>query len=154
MDLIPGSGRSPGEGKATHYSIPAWRIPRTKEPGGLQSTGSQRVGPNSTTTSPLSSKVFLCFMNANYKFLFELCFLFYEIILLIYNELLLGLRSWLNGKNLTCQCRLITWQQVDMHLITGSIPGSERSPGEGNGNPLQYPCLGNLMERGTWWATV
>ena len=30
----------------------------------------------------------------------------------------------------------------------GSIPGSGRSPGEGNGNPLQYSCLGNLMDRG------
>ena len=37
---------------------------------------------------------------------------------------------------------------------TGSIPGSERSPGEGNGNPLQYSCLGNLMNRRAWWATV
>ena len=37
---------------------------------------------------------------------------------------------------------------------TGSIPGSGKSPGEGNGNPLQYSCLGNLMDRGTWWATV
>ena len=35
-----------------------------------------------------------------------------------------------------------------------SIPGSGRSPGEGNGNPLQYPCLGNPMDRGAWWATV
>ena len=36
----------------------------------------------------------------------------------------------------------------------GSIPGSGRSPGEGNGTPLQYSCLGNPMERGAWWATV
>ena len=36
----------------------------------------------------------------------------------------------------------------------GSIPGSERSPGEGNGNPLQDSCLENLMDRGAWWATV
>ena len=42
--LIPGSGRSPEEGMATHSSILAWRIPRTEEPGGLQSMGSQRVG--------------------------------------------------------------------------------------------------------------
>jgi len=35
----------------------------------------------------------------------------------------------------------------------GSIPGSGRSPGEGNGNPLQYSCLGNLMDRGALWAT-
>ena len=36
----------------------------------------------------------------------------------------------------------------------GLIPGSGRSAGEGNGNPLQYPCLGNPMDRGAWWATV
>ena len=33
----------------------------------------------------------------------------------------------------------------------GSIPGSGRSPGEGNGNPLQCSCLENLMDRGAWW---
>ena len=36
----------------------------------------------------------------------------------------------------------------------GSIPGSGRSPGEGNGNPLRYSCLENPMDRGAWWATV
>ena len=36
----------------------------------------------------------------------------------------------------------------------GSIPGSGRCPGEGNGNPLQYSCLENLMDGGVWWATV
>ena len=34
----------------------------------------------------------------------------------------------------------------------GSIPGSGKSPGGGNGNPLQYSCLGNPMDRGTWRA--
>ena len=34
---------------------------------------------------------------------------------------------------------------------TVSLPGSGRSPGEGNGNPLQYSCLGNPMDRGAWW---
>ena len=36
----------------------------------------------------------------------------------------------------------------------GSIPGSGRSPRVGNGNSLQYSCLGNSMDRGVWWATV
>ena len=36
----------------------------------------------------------------------------------------------------------------------GSVPGSGRSPGEGNGNPLQYSCLENSMDRGAWQATV
>ena len=38
----------------------------------------------------------------------------------------------------------------DMSLI----PGSGRSPEEGNSNPLQYSCLGNPMDRGAWWAIV
>ena len=36
----------------------------------------------------------------------------------------------------------------------GLIPGLGRSPGEGNGNPLQYSCLGNTMDRGAWRAAV
>ena len=36
----------------------------------------------------------------------------------------------------------------------GSIPGSERSPGGGHGDPLQYSCLENPMDRGSWWVTV
>ena len=41
-------------------------------------------------------------------------------------------------------------QTGDAHLI----PGSERSPGEGNGTPLQYSCLGNPMDRGAWQTRV
>ena len=37
---------------------------------------------------------------------------------------------------------------------SGFIPGSGRSPGMGNGNPLQYSCLENPMDRGAWWTTV
>ena len=36
----------------------------------------------------------------------------------------------------------------------GSIPGSERSPGGGHGNPFQYSCLENPMDREAWWAAV
>ena len=42
------------------------------------------------------------------------------------------------------------WNAGDL----GSIPALGRSPGEGNGNPLQYSCLENPMEGGAWWATV
>ena len=53
-------------------------------------------------------------------------------------------------------CRL--WPKVVKNLLAdagdaGSIPGSGRFPGEGNGNPLQYSCLGNPMDRGALWAT-
>ena len=37
---------------------------------------------------------------------------------------------------------------------SGSIPESGRFPGQANGNPLQYSCLENFMDRGAWWATV
>ena len=54
-----------------------------------------------------------------------------------------GLPWWFNGKESTCQAG-------DM----GLIPGSGRSPGEENGDPLQNPCLGNPMDRGAWRVTV
>ena len=41
-------------------------------------------------------------------------------------------------------------QEIRVH----SVPGSGRSPGEGNGYPRQYSCLENFMDRGAWWATV
>ena len=59
----------------------------------------------------------------------------------------MGLPWWLDGKEPACQCRL------DVRHA-GSIPRFRRSPGEGNGNPLQYSCLENSMDRGAWRATV
>ena len=57
-----------------------------------------------------------------------------------------GLPRWLSGKEPTCQA-------VDAK-DEGSVPGLGRSPGEGNGNPLQYSCLENFMDGGAWRATV
>ena len=45
-------------------------------------------------------------------------------------------------------------KNLPANVDVGSISGLGRSPGEGNGNPLQYSCLGNPMDRGAWWATV
>ena len=53
-----------------------------------------------------------------------------------------GFPWWLSGKESACNGDV------------GLIPGSGRSPREGNGNPFQYSCLGNLTDRGGWWATV
>jgi len=50
LGSIPGSGRSPGEGNGNHSSILAWKIPRREEPGGQQSTGSQRLGHDWATS--------------------------------------------------------------------------------------------------------
>ena len=57
---------------------------------------------------------------------------------------------------------IILWASLVAQMVVsarnagelGSIPGLGRSPGEGNGNPLQYSCLENSMDRGAWWATV
>ena len=64
----------------------------------------------------------------------------------VYREILgmiWGLPCGLHGKASACNAGDLS-----------SIPGSGRSPGEGNGNPLQYSCLGNSMDGGAWWATV
>ena len=58
----------------------------------------------------------------------------------------LGLPQGLNGKESTCN-------SGDARG-TGFILGSERSPGGGNGNSLQYSCLDNSIDRGGWWAAV
>ena len=42
----------------------------------------------------------------------------------------------------------------NLPAMRGSIPGLGRSPGEGNGYPLQCSCLDKSMDRGTWWASV
>ena len=57
--------------------------------------------------------------------------------------MIIGLPWWLSGEESTCNAG-----------DTGSIPGLGRSPGAGSGNPLQYSCLENSMDRGAWWARV
>ena len=86
---------------ATHSSTLALKIPWTEEPGGLQSTGPQKVGHNKQLST-------------------------HSVV-----------------ENLPASAG-----------DTGSIPGSGRSPGGGNGNPLQYSCLENQTDRGAWRATV
>ena len=54
-----------------------------------------------------------------------------------------GFGWWLSGK-----------ESATNAADGGLIPASGRSPGEGNGNPLQYSCLGNRTDRGAWWTTV
>ena len=59
-------------------------------------------------------------------------------------QLIQGLPGDSDGKEPACQCR-----RPGFHSLAW-----EDSPGEGHGNPLQYPCLENPMDRGAWWATV
>jgi len=62
-------------------------------------------------------------------------------------KLTIWVSLWLSGKESCLQYRRLVGD-------VGSILGSGRSPGEGNGNPLQYSCLENPMDRGACWATV
>ena len=67
----------------------------------------------------------------------------YQDVYLLISKVEIAFHWWLSGKESACQAG-----------DSGSIPGLGRSPGEGNGDPLQYSCLGNPMDRGAWWATV
>ena len=65
----------------------------------------------------------------------------------LYNNIGIELLTYLHGGS---DSKASTCNEGD----PGSIPGSGRSPGEGNGNPLQYPSLENSTDGGAWWATV
>ena len=58
-------------------------------------------------------------------------------------EMSVGFTGGSVGKNSSAVARDTCW-----------LPGSRRSPEEGNNDPFQYSCLGNLMDRGAWWAAV
>ena len=97
----------------------------TGKPGALQSMGSHWVRHNCATDLNWLIAYFNTYINNNYILLFW---------------------RFPGGSD----GREYTWNVGD----PGSIPGSGISPGEGNGNPLQYSCLENSMDRGAWWAIV
>ena len=99
---------------ATHYSILAWRIPWTEEPGKLQYVAALGLDHQRTPDC-----------------------------ITVTDHVLKGLLWWVSSKE-------SAYNAGDV----GSIPGSGRSPGERNGNPLQYSCLENPMDRGAWQAIV
>ena len=70
-------------------------------------------------------------------------FLMYLTQTKITSKLSMGLPWWLTGK-----------ESMSIAGDMGSTPGSGRSPRKINGNPLQYSCLENPMDRGIWWAMV
>ena len=110
---------------ATHSSILAWRIPWTEEPGGLQSMGSQRVRRDWEANA--HSHINLKNFQLSFKSEGEKIELAYDS----------------DTKETACDA-------ADLD----SIPGSGRSPREGNDHPFQYSCLENSMDRRAWRATV
>ena len=123
---------------APHSSTLGWKIPWMEEPGRLQSMGSLRVGHDWTTSLSCIGEG--------------------------------------NGNPLQCSCLenprdgepgglpSMKWHRVGHDWSELAVAASVedmslilrlgRSLGEGNGNPLQYSCLGNFMDRGTWQGTV
>ena len=75
------------------------------------------------------------------------CFLGHLMHLSIFVCLPRAIPGGTSGKESACQCRRC-------NRNPGSIPGLGRAPGVGSGNPLQYSCLENPMDRGAWWATL
>ena len=69
-----------------------------------------------------------------------------ECVQMVIGKVMTGTSQWLSGKESACN--------AGAKGDVGSVAGSGRSPGERNGNPLQYSCLENSMGRGAWWATV
>ena len=111
---------------ATHSSVLAWRIPGTGEPDGLLSMVSHRVGHDWSDLAAAAAATSIYILSlTNLKGTSQ-------VELVIKNSLA-------NAGDIRDE---------------SSIPGLGRSPGGGHGNPLQYSCLENSMDRGAWWATV
>ena len=136
----------PEVGMATHSSVLTWRIPCTEEPGGLLSMGSQRIRDDWSGLASMQAPIifYSVYIFAQDVFLWAEIFNIDVIkTLLIYLIPCIFLERTLPGgsEGKVSACSAGDW---------GSIPVSGRYPGEGNGNPLQYSCLENSMDRGAW----
>jgi len=166
---------------APHSSTLAWKIPWMEEPGGLHSMGSLRVGHDWATSLHFSLS---CIGEGNGNPLQYSCLenprdggAWWAAVYGVAQS-----QTWLkqlSSSSSNCPWfqasvgeRSWSWIRGDYCILLGfphssvsresagnsgdphSIPGSGRSPGEGNGNPLQYSYLENAMDRGAWQATV
>ena len=146
---------------ATHCSVLAWRIPGMVEPDGLPSMGSHRVRHDwsdlaaaafSSNHGDQSLSTWFSHLGIiPYVWSFQVCWFDLPKVctggccfnLKIFNFYFLLEYSGSDNKESACNAGDL-----------GLIPGLKRSPGEGNGYPLQYSCLENSMYRVVWWATV
>ena len=147
---------------APHSSTLAWKTPWTEEPGRLQSMGSLE----SDTTERLHFHFSLsCIGEGDGNPLQCSCLenprdggawgaAIYGVTQSQTRLKWLGSSSSSRGQNKAASSSSEVKASACNARDLSSIPGSGRSPGEGNGNPLQYSCLENPMDRGAWWATV
>ena len=138
---------------APHSSTLAWKIPWTEEPGGLQSMVSLRVGHDRVTSLSLFT-----FMHWRRKWQ-PPSVLAWRIPgtgepggLPSMGSHRVG-HDWSDSAAAAAEVKSPTASAGDVGVV-GSVPVSGRSSREGDGNPYQYPCLENSMDRGACWATV
>ena len=121
---------------ATHSSVLAWRIPGMGEPGGLPSMGSHRVGHDWSDLAAAAAVAVISIIHrwCSLQSISLMCFNYHSC-------------SWVSQVVL-----VVKNPPADARDIrdAGLIPGSGRSSGEGNGNPLQCSYLANSVDRGTW----
>ena len=115
------------EDTATYSRILVWKIPWTEELGGQQSMESHWVGHDWSNLACMHA----CITKIKCSHYFCI------------TRILSGLPWWLSSKESTHQCG-----RCEL------VPALQRSPGEGNGNPLQYSFLENPIDWGAWQATV
>ena len=137
---------------APHSSTFAWKIPWTEQPGRLQSMGSWRVGHNWATSLSCIGEG-----NGNHSSV-----LAWRIPGMLVPGGLppMGLRrvrhDWSDLAAAAASGSVVKnpLPMQEMQETWGSIRGLGKYSGIGNGNPLQYSCLENSMDRGAWWPTV
>ena len=144
MGSIPGLGRSPGEGKG--YPL---------QYSGLENSMDCIIHGVTKSWTWLSDFHFhfkavayffyLPLSNVNIMSLVPFQCIWWDLVWVVFKMVLkwYGLPRCRSGKESTCQCRRFRFN-----------PCAGRSPREGNGNPLQYSCLENSMDRGAWQASV
>ena len=124
------------KGMATHSNLLAWRIPWTEEPSRLPPCGTPRAGLRKYLQGgqPVQLLALAGLLFGFLKLISLVTFL--HLFPLLYSVVVDGKESVRNAGGL------------------GLTPGSGISSGEGHGNPLQYSCLENPKDRGSWKATV
>ena len=130
LDSIPGSGRSPGEGNGNPLQYSCLEKPLDRGAGQATVHG---VAKSRTRLSEFTFTVTKQRLTREKE----------TSLLTCTSHIYLGFPGGSNSIESVCKAG-----------VPDSIPGSGRSPREGNGNPLQYPCLENPMNREAWWATI
>ena len=131
---------------AAHSSVLAWRIPGMEEPGGLPSIGSHRVRHDWSDLAAAAAAAISTWLPW-----VDITVILFSPLLFFPLNLYLTLPFWVSQVVLVVKNSPANAGDI---RDTCSSLASGRSPEGGHGNPLQYSCLENSMDKGAWWATV